>query len=268
MNKIYLLTILLLTILLTNCGDSKKDIAEKLLKSSIDYSNKNDFNIAKLQLDSIIIYYKEQTEIVEEAKSLLAKIELQEQERNLNYVDSLLVASENNLKPLLKNFIESDEYGTQKVLIHKRQRPENSYNRTFLKVNLDMDGNFHISSIYNGEKYIFHDQIKVYYNKKSALSSIVKEDGFRNRRFDEGETKWEIVNYKDGYDNGVVDFIANNWEDPLRVQFMGKNYEYILMEKFDREAIRDGYEISFILKDIKRLKEEKERITKIIKTLE
>lgn len=259
--------IILLVAFFSSCSNSKKDIAEKLLNSSIKYSNNNDFNIAKLQLDSIIIHYKSETETVEKAKQLLKDIELQEQNRNLAFVDSLLLSAQERLKPMLKNFIESDEYGTKKVLIHKRQKPENSYNRTFIRAHLDMDGNFHISSVYNGEEWINHRQIKVYYNNKSALSEVVKEDGFKNRRFEDGGTKWEIVNYKDGTDNGVIDFIASNWQDPLRVQFIGKKYEYILMELFDREAVRDGYEISFVLKEMKKLNDEKMRITKAISQL-
>ncbi len=268
MKNLGIIITLFFFIFFISCNNSKKEIAEKLLNSSIKFSNNTDFNIAKLQLDSIITYYKEENEIAEKAIQLLKEIELKEQTRNLIFIDSLLKESEERLKPMLKNFIESDEYGTKRVLIHKRQRPENSYNRTYIRAHLDMDGNFHISSVYNGEEWINHRQIKVYYNNKSALSEVIKEDGFKNRRFEDGDAKWEIINYKDGSDNGIIDFIASNWQDPLRVQFIGQKYEYILMELFDREAVRDGYEISFVLKEIKRLEEEKTRITEAINALE
>lgn len=264
-NKLLLLLPILLII---SCGPSRQEQAQEKLAEAISLKDSGNFNMAKLKLDSLIYEFKDLPEEADSAKALLTEINISEQTRNLQFLDSALVAQEALLEPLMKNFILSDEYGSTKILIHKRQKPENSFNRTFLRAHLNQSGDFFISSRYHGTKWIHHQQIKVYYNNQSVLSEIVKEDGFNNRRFEDGEFKWEIVNYKDGKDNGIVDFIANNWDSPLRVQFMGKGYEYIIMEKFDREAIRDGYEISFILKEIDRIKAEKVRVEQTLQTLE
>lgn len=246
-------------LIMISCGTSREELATKRLNEAIELSKAGNYNLAKLKLDTIIVFYVDQKELATKAANILSKINLQEQTRNLTFLDSMIVVEEERLKPMMRNFIESNEYGAEAILIHKRQRPENSYNRTFIRAHADLKGNFYISSRYHSDKWINHHQIKVYYQNKSATTEYIPKDGFNNRQFEDGEFKWEIVNYKNGTDNGVIDFIATNWNDPLRVQFIGSNYDYIIMEKFDREAIRDGYEISFVLKEINKLKNEKHK---------
>ncbi|NPA37859.1 MAG: hypothetical protein GXO47_13535 [Chlorobi bacterium] len=256
MNRKLILPLLILAFIATNCGPSSEEMAAKAFNKAEKLYNEKHFNDTKLLLDSIIETFPGQIEYVTRSKDLLRKIRISEQEQNLVFLDSLLKAREEELKPMMKNFIKTKEYGDKVILIHKRQRPENSYNRTFIRAHLDMDGNFYISSRYTGDHWIYHNQVKVYNKDKSALTDKIPEDGFLNRRFEDGGTKWEIVSYKDGKDNGVIDFIAANWDKPLKVQYRGKKYYYIVMEKFDKEAIRDANEISYVLKEIKRIKEE------------
>jgi len=258
--KIYWFTFLLLAIIVTSCGPDRAELAKaKFNKAEQLFSDKK-FNDAKLEIDSIQEFYADQIEYVTKSNNLLRTITIEEQQQNLVFLDSILQSKEVELKPLMKNFIISSDYGSEKILIHKRQKPENSYARIYLRAHLNLDGDFYISSRYTGTTRIYHDQIKVYVGNNNTLSEEIKEDGRNNRHFEDGENHWEIVNYKNGTDNGVVDFIASNWDKSLKVQFRGRKYYYILMEKFDKEAIRDGYEISFVLKEIKRIKEEKEKV--------
>lgn len=248
-----------LLVVLFACGPSRLEEAGRRLEEAHKLREAGNFNLAKLKLDTIIREYSDQAEKVMLARELLREININEQERSLHFLDSMLLVKEELLAPMMRNFILSDEYGTDKILIHRRQRPENSFNRTFLRAHLNEAGDFFISSRYHGTSWINHRQIRVYIRDQSVLSEVIPEDGFNNRRFEDGQDKWEIVNYKDGKDNGIIDFIAKNWNDPLRVQFIGQKHEYIIMEQFDREAIRDGYEISFILKDIREIKSEKQK---------
>ncbi len=252
-------------IVLLGCGPSREEQATKRLEEAIQLRDNSEFNLAKLKLDTLIENFNDLPEQSTQAKVVLKEIRRMEQQRNLTYLDSMLTLKREELPPLMKNFIQSEEYGPETILIHKRQKPENSYNRTFLRAHLNEEGEFYISSRYQGNQWLHHHQIKVYNQGESILSEEVPEDGFDNRRFEDGDSKWEIVNYKDGKDNGIVNFIAKNWNKPLKVQFIGKKYYYIVMEKFDKEAIRDSYEISFVLKEIKGL--EKER-TQVLQTLD
>lgn len=258
----------LIILIMISCGPSREELAREKYQLAESLFNAKQFNDAKLFIDSITDGYSDQIEYVTRAKDLLRTITIREQEENLVFLDSLLNAKKAELKPLMKNFRESNEYGHQTFLIHKRQKPENSYNRVYLRAYLNTEGDFYIASQYVGANRIYHNQIKVYNKGKEALSEVVPEDGLNNRFFEDGGNKWEVVKYRDGKDNGVIDFIASNWEQPLKVQFIGKKYYYILMEKFDKEAIRDGYEISFVLKDIARIKEERAKVKKELARLQ
>ncbi len=262
MKKLSIFSLLFISAFLFSCGPSEEEIAADAFKRAQKLYTEKNFNDTKLLLDSIIENMPGQVEYVTKSHDLLRTITIAEQEHNLEFLDSLLVEKQEQLKPMMKNFIKSDEYGSKTILIHKRQKPENSYNRTFIRAHLDMDGNFYISSRYSGDHYIYHDQIKVYYSGSSAMTEEIPDDGFDNRRYEDGGTYWEIVNYKDGKDNGVIDFIAANWNKSLKVQYRGKKYYYIVMEKFDKEAIRDANEIAVVLKEIKRIKDEIKNVKK------
>lgn len=255
MKQSFFILAILVTIF-SACGPSPEKLASDAFSKAQKLYEAKQFNETKLLLDSIIANFPGQIEFVTRSKDMLRKITVSEQEQNLVFLDSLLKAKQEELEPLMKNFIVSDEYGAKKVLIHKRQKPENSYNRTYIKANLDIDGNFYISSNYCGTYRLHHDQVKVYNKDQSAITEKIPADGFLNRSFEDGGTVWEIVSYKNGKDNGVIDFIAANYNKPLKVQFIGKKYYYIVMEKFDKEAIRDANEISFVLKEITRIKQE------------
>ena len=261
----FLFTILLI---ISGCaGTNREELAAERLKEIITLSQSGNYITAKLKLDTLILLFSDQKEKVSEAKNILKQLDILEQERNLTFLDSMLLVQETILEPMLNNFIVSEEYGAEKILIHKRQKPENSYNRTFIRAYLYQSGKFYISSRYHGDRWIYHQQIKVYNNNQSVLSEIVPEDGHNNRRYEDQGTKWETVNYKDGKDNGIIDYIATYWKDPLKVQFIGKGNEYIIMEQFDKEAIRDAYEISFVLKEIERIKVEKIKAEKALEKL-
>lgn len=257
----------LLIVFLVSCGPKNAELAQnKFNHAEKLYSEKN-FNDAKLSIDSIIEFFPNEVEFVTRGKDLLRKITIEEQNQNLVFLDSLLDVKEKELEPLMKNFIESSDYGAKKILIHKRQKPENSYGRTYLRAHLDYDGNFFISSRFTSTNRIYHNQIKVYFSGNSAISEKIPEDGFKNRHFEDGENHWEVINFKEGADNGIIDFIAANSDQSLKVQFIGKKHHYILMEKFDKEAIRDGYEISFVIKEVKKVKEEIKKANDELKRL-
>lgn len=265
--RIYPVIIILIIVFVSSCGPTREELAKNKFENALKEFNNKQFNDAKLIIDTINEDYSDQIEFTTRANDLLRTIVIDEQKNNLRFLDSLLAEKEAELQPLLKNFRESSDYGAKKILIHKRQKPENSYSRVYLRAHLNWEGDFYISSRYTGQSHINHNQIKVYFSGNHALSEKVEFDEFQNRHFEDGENIWEVVNYKDGKDNGVIDFIASNWNKSLKVQFIGKKYYYIVMEKFDKEAIRDGYEISFVLKEIKRIKDEQSKVKKELSKL-
>ena len=262
------MAVLAFFLVLMGCGPSAEEQAADKMEDAIRLKESGRLNQARMKLDTIIADYEDLTGQVADAKRLLRDIRLLEQKRSLAYLDSAITEKKAELDPLLDGFIESEDYGNKITYIHRRQRPEVSYHRTFLRAHLDESGNFYISSRYHGTEWIRHDQIRVYNAGESVTSEKIPEDSFDNRRFESGEDKFEIVRYKEGADNGIVDFIASNVEKPLKAEFIGDKHYYIVMEQFDKEAIRDAYETSFVLKELKGLKAEKRRVQKQILELQ
>ncbi len=264
---IFLITILLIGMVYA-CGPSQEKLAQEKYNRASAYFEKGLYNDAKLVIDTILSDYSKDIEYTVRAEDMLRKIKIDEQKRNLVFLDSTLQEQEKVLAKLKKNFIISNDYGSKEVWIHKRQQPKNSYQRTYLKANLDSKGNFYISSHFSGDHYIKHNQIKVYNNGQSVLSEKIPEDGFNNRRFEDGGFYWEVVKYKDGKDNGIVDFISQNVAQPLKAVFIGKEHSYIVLEKYDKEAIRDAYEISFVLKEITQIKQQIDNVNQQLSKLQ
>jgi hypothetical protein len=264
----FLSTLALTSFLLISCGPTPEEIAKEKFDRANQLFSQRLFNDAMLVLDSIVDEFPDEIEYVTRAEDLIRTIKIGEQKRNITYLDSALVVKQKELEKLMKSFIVSKEYGEKEILIHKRQKPQNSYNRTYLRAHLDMDGNFYISSRYAGDSYIHHNQIKVYHKSQSVTSEKIPQDGFDNRQFEDGGSYWEVVNYKNNSDNGIIDFIAQNTGLPLKIHFKGKGNYYILMEKFDKEAIRDGYEISFVLQEIAKIKSDIKNVKEQLKRLQ
>ncbi len=249
------LVYLLLSISIISCGPSNKELASRLIGRAQQLKDEKKFNNSKNILDSLKSAFPKEREMVVKANILLKDIAVLEQQRDVFYTDSLLVIKQKELKPLLVNFVTVVDEGGDTLLIHTRQRPENSYHRSYVRANLNSRGDFYLSTQYVGENNINHTNMRAVCGSLTAQSDIIKEDGFANRRFEDEDTKWEVICFKNGADNGISDLIASHSNQEVRVEFLGGSAYTIYLESYDKEAIRDGYEISFVLKEIAKLKQ-------------
>ena len=75
--------------LLTACGDNiEKKAGEKLAAARAAFE-RNDYNEAKLQIDSIKILYPKAFDTRKEGIKLMQQVELKEQQESLIYLDSM-----------------------------------------------------------------------------------------------------------------------------------------------------------------------------------
>jgi CYTH domain-containing protein len=254
-------------LVLVACDSATLKLAKTQLKQARkQYEDKN-YNQAKSLLDSVIEFSTEDIETQIKAKDLLRTISIEEQQRNLKYLDSMLVVREDALPPLKKNFLEVKEESLPLMFVHTKQLAAQNYMRSYIKASLDSAGNFYIISYYCGGPHINHTRIKAISGNQSAESEDVPFDELDNRHLDDSAHKWEIVKYKEGKDNGVTDFIAQNADKQVKIEFIGKSTASIYLEQYDKEAIRDSYEISLILKEIAQLKTNRENAVKELKRL-
>jgi hypothetical protein len=70
------------------------------------------------------------------------------------------------------------------------------------------------------------------------------------------EYKWEKVSYRNGKDNGVIEFIADHTDRKLKAVFLGKGQFYIILEEFDKTAVKDALALSKAIKSKNELEKE------------
>ena len=267
---LYRIFLLLFTVIMTACGPSKDELAKTLLNEAEIAMEQANFNQAKLKVDSINLLFPDQIEMIAAGQHMMQRIALDEQQKSLAYYDTLLLTRQADFDRLVKSFVyEKGKFeGYAGTYIHKRQQVKNSHDRSYVRAYLDEKGEFYISSRYHGKGHIHHNCIKVYDAGVFAETEEIAESSFDNRSFDDGEDYWETVNYRNGADDGVVGFIVNNYDKTLKVEFKGKQHHYIVMESYDKEAIRDAYNLSLVIKEIIDLKLNKVDSEKRIEQLE
>jgi hypothetical protein len=114
----------------------------------------------------------------------------------------------------------------------------------------------YLSSNYHGENWLEHTGLRVYDGDDDAKTLKIPIGDPNNHRSDFLEAKWEKVSYRNGKDNGVVEFIANNTERRLKAVFLGKEYYYVILETYDKEAVKDALALSKAIKNKKTLEAE------------
>lgn len=259
-----LLPFVVMFLILVSCGTSPEQLAKLKLEEANSLLKEDKFNEAKLIIDSLSKIYPDEFEVVAAGKKLMLKVELIEQMKSIVFYDSLLLLQEQNFQELKRQFVLKP--GDPGQYIHKRQKVSNSYNRTYIQAHVNENGEFYISSRFHGQKNIHHNSIKVYNEGLYAQTAVI-EKGINNRSFDDGGEIWETVNYTKGTDNGVVSFIVNNSDDRLKVMYRGRNPHYIVMEKFDKEAVRMAYDLGQIILSIKQLESDLAQTKKRAETL-
>jgi hypothetical protein len=115
-------------------------------------------------------------------------------------------------------------------------------------VHLDERGDIYLSSNYYGKGSINHTGLRVYDGEIDAKTDSVPIGDESNRQSDFMEYKWEKVSYRNGKDNGVIEFIANHADRKLKAVFLGKGQYYIILEEFDKTAVKDAMALSKAIK--------------------
>jgi len=90
--------------------------------------------------------------------------------------------------------------------------------------------------------------LRVYDGDISAKTDSIPLDDAMNHRSDFMEYKWEKVSYRNGKDNGVIQFIADNADRKLKAAFLGKSQSYIILEDYDKVAVKEALALSNAIK--------------------
>jgi hypothetical protein len=243
MTRIFL--ILTIAVIFASCGKSVKESAAEKYALAQNLYEMGDIAEALQQLDSIQLLYKEAVQTAAEANQFKKKIYGEMLYQAEDEMDSLQVKLADVEKKFIKEKTEFDRYAQY---IHKTQDFKRRWNKSFIQVHLDERGELYVTSNYYGDQWLEHTGLRVYDGDLQAKTEIVPLDNALNHRSDFMDTKWEKVTYREGADNCVIEFIANNPERNLKAVFLGTRYYYIILEDYDKQAIVDALALSKLLK--------------------
>ncbi len=234
-----------LAVLFVSCGSSDEEKARAKMSYARMLLEKQDTIQALLQLDSIAKLYPKAPYSINAAKNMTTEINfelLRRKEIELDSTKSMIIKLEGSFE---KEKTEFDRY-TQ--YIHKRQTIQRAITRSFIQIHLDERGEMYMSSNYYGKSSINHVGLRVYDGELSAKTDSVPLGDPMNHQSDFMEYKWEKVSYRNGKDNGVIQFIADNADRNLKAVFLGKGQYYIILETYDKSAVKDAVDLSNALK--------------------
>lgn len=244
---------ILFVAVLFSCGKSYRQRAAEKFDLAVGFCEKGDSVTALQYLDSIPVLFPEAFETVSKAKELNKKINSEIVFRKQDQLDQV----KSKLQELEKLFdTEKTEYDRFTQYIHKRQNSERRWNQSFIQLHLDERGELYISSNYYGETWLNHVGLRVYDGIFQAKTDSVLLDDPNNHHSEFMNTHWEKVSYKNGKDNGVIQFIADNTDRNLKAVFLGKRMYYIVLEQYDKQAVKDALELATALKSKSKLEGE------------
>ena len=245
--------IMMIAAMLVSCGKSEKQLAAEKYSLAQSLYEMGDTMQALQQLDTIQKTYKEAVRTIADAGQLKKRIYGELLYKAEDEMDSLQVTLAELEKKFIKEKTEFDRY-TQ--YIHKSQEFKRRWNKSFIQIYLDERGELYITSNYYGDQWLEHTGLRVYDGDLQAKTEKVALDSPLSHRSDFLDTKWEKVTYRDGADNGVIEFIAENADKNLKAVFLGSRYYYIVLESFDKQAMADALALSKVLKRKARLEHE------------
>ena len=230
---------------LFSCGKSNKEKAAERLTLASSIYEKGDTTTALQQLDSVRSLFPEAIESIAKAKEMSHKINAEILSRKQDQFDKVC-GSVTELEKLFDK--EKTEFDRFTQYIHKSQKFERRWDQSFIQLHLDERGEFYISSNYYGAEWLNHIGIRVYDGIFQAKTDTVSLDDPNNHHSEFMNTHWEKVSYMNGKDNGVIQFIADNADRNLKAVFLGKRQFFIVLETFDKQAIKDALNLSNALK--------------------
>lgn len=236
--------------LLVACGPSDEEKARVKLNYAQALLERQDTLGALLHLDSISKLFPEAMYSANAAKNLMKQINFELLQKKEDELDSL----KSKIEVLEQSFVtEKTQYDRFTQYIHKRQTFERAWDRSYIQVHLDERGELYLSSNYHGKNSLNHYGLRVYDGGDAAKTDSIPVGDVDNHHSDFMEAKWEKVSYRNGRDNGVIEFISQNVDRNLKAVFLGKEYYYILLEKYDKQAVQDALALSKAIKSRNRL---------------
>lgn len=175
------------------------------------------------------------------------KIAIEDSVRKSN--EAIKEQAKARMELLKKNFkYKYDEFKKIGFYSHKNQYT----NRKCLITTINSEGYIYLTSLYHADNWIFHTRIEVKIGDQIYKSGEVPTYNEDNITQNDGGYVWEQVRYMNEIDNGIIKAISESGKNEIKVRFIGgKFHNDITLNKKDKQAIIDSYELSQLIKKLK-----------------
>lgn len=240
--------------LLTGCSSDDKKAGELFQRAELSFAN-GEYNLAKLQIDSIRTLYPKAFDVRKAGVRLMQQVDLQEQQKTLVYLDSVMAVKQAELDLIKGRFVLEKDTAYQEVgnYFYPTQVVEKNIGRSFLRGQVNERGEMSLTSIYCAGGSIHHTAVKVSVGELFA-ETPASSDSYETTDLGKAIEK---ADYKLGNDGGVIAFLAANRDKKnIRLEFIGdRNYKTV-MQPNDVKAIAELSELARILTAMEEIKKE------------
>lgn len=239
---------------LFSCNSDEKKAEELFQRAESSFAT-GDYSLAKLQIDSIRTLYPKAFEVRKAGIKLMQQVDLQEQQKTLVYLDSVMAVKQASLDSIRGNFVLEKDTAYQEVgnYFYPTQTVEKNIGRSFLRGQVNERGEMSITSIYCAGGKLHHRAVKVSVDDLFAETPI-SPDCYESTDLGKAIEK---ADYKLGSDGGVIAFItANQDKKRIRLEFIGDRNYKTTMQPNDIKAIAELSRLAQILSSIEAIKKE------------
>lgn len=239
---------------LFSCNSDEKKAEELFQRAESSFAT-GDYSLTKLQIDSIRTLYPKAFEVRKAGIKLMQQVDLQEQQKTLVYLDSVMAVKQASLDSIKGNFVLEKDTAYQEVgnYFYPTQTVEKNIGRSFLRGQVNERGEMSITSIYCAGGKLHHRAVKVSVDDLFAETPI-SPDCYETTDLGKAIEK---ADYKLGSDGGVITFItANQDKKRIRLEFIGDRNYKTTMQPNDIKAIAELSRLAQILSSIEAIKKE------------
>lgn len=239
---------------LFSCNSDEKKAEELFQRAESSFAT-GDYSLTKLQIDSIRTLYPKAFEVRKAGIKLMQQVDLQEQQKTLVYLDSVMAVKQASLDSIRGNFVLEKDTAYQEVgnYFYPTQTVEKNIGRSFLRGQVNERGEMSITSIYCAGGKLHHRAVKVSVDDLFAETPI-SPDCYETTDLGKAIEK---ADYKLGSDGGVIAFItANQDKKRIRLEFIGDRNYKTTMQPNDIKAIAELSRLAQVLSSIEAIKKE------------
>ena len=244
--KKMILAALCLTTLFSGCnGDSKK--AGALFQQAEQAYASGNYSLAKLQIDSIRTLYPKAVEVRKAAIRLMQNIDIQEQQKTLAYLDSMMQVKQAALDSIKDAYVLEKDTAYQEIgnYFYPTQTVEKNIGRSFLRAQVNELGEMSLTSIY----------CAVSVDGNTFAQTQPSSDSYETTDLGRPIEKADYRVGKD--DGGVAAFIvANRDKRTFRLEFIGDRNYRTTMRRDDVKAIAAISDLARILSAMEEIRKE------------